>query len=214
MKKNKIAQKAAQIQSVFSQPAPHRSLVSLHLWLLGDLANILSVFSYTLPFSRLLHIYMPTFYFCLYITLLEDNYLHLKLFRPWKLVTKFDFQRNSTHMPTKVNNHSSPTSQTRKELCFYFISLHLIMEPFSRCKHWAQSPKLKRKKGILLQCLLFLLEPFCSYTSALPWEGFGRCQLKSALRTKHLKAWWFTDLKPRNAPVLIPSSIFTFLPPS
>lgn len=178
-----------------SQPEPHRSSISLHL---------------------LFHVYIPIFYFRLYITQLEGNYLNYKFFRSLKLLIKFYFQCKSIHAPTKQSFLTA--SQTWQELHFYFNLLHLIMKPFSRSKYCIKSPQLKKgrgeEKGILLRHLIFFLETFCSHTSASPSASFGRFQLKHALCMGNCKAWWSPELRPRNIPMLIPSSIFTLWPPS
>lgn len=107
-----------------SQPEPHRSSISLHL---------------------LFHVYIPIFYFCLYITQLEGNYLNYKFFRSLKLLIKFYFQCKSIHAPTKQSFLTA--SQTWQELHFYFNLLHLIMKPFSRSKYCIKSPQLKKERG-------------------------------------------------------------------
>lgn len=92
MNTQKYTKTSSNSTGVFIASSPHKFGISPFVAAWGH-RQYTQWFSYRLSFCKLFHIYMPVLHSCLYITLLEGNYLNL--------VTKFDFQCNSIHIPTK-----------------------------------------------------------------------------------------------------------------
>lgn len=146
--KNRIIQKAVQIQSVFHSQNPTE-------------IQYLSPCYFTF-------IHPSFFFFCLYITQLQGNYLNYKFFRSLKLLIYLIFSvRAFTHQPSK--QFFLTASQIWQELHFYFSLLHLIMQPFIRSKYCIKSPKLQKEgkeKSNLLRHLIFFGGTFSCRTTA------------------------------------------------